>query len=184
MVESSTGLNHLDWSPDKQKIACSGYIGANNETVSIYIFNAIGTDLIRITTTDNVWDYEPRWSPAGEMIAFTRIYPYNGNKEEIWMMKSDGSKICYTYSNGDANTFEIYVMNSDGSGNIRLTNNNSFDGSPRWSPDGNRIVYSSDAHQTDKWEIYIMNSDGTKAKRITNSPSGITAIDPVWKPEI
>jgi hypothetical protein len=29
-----------------------------------------------------------------------------------------------------------------------------------------------------------MNSDGTKAKRITNSPSGITAIDPVWKPEI
>jgi Tol biopolymer transport system component len=96
----------------------------------------------------------------------------------------DCTQICYTYSNGEENTFEIFVMNSDGTNDIRLTNNNSFDGSPRWSPDGNRIVYSSDAHQTDKWEIYIMNSDGTNAKRITNSPSGITAIDPVWKPEI
>ena len=34
-------------------------------------------------------------------------------------------------------TFDIYVMNADGTGQTRLTDNLAWDESPSWSPDGN-----------------------------------------------
>ena len=39
---------------------------------------------------------------------------------------------------------EIYVMNADGSGQTRLTNNLAWDHNPVWSPDGARIAFQSD----------------------------------------
>ena len=36
---------------------------------------------------------------------------------------------------------EIYVMNTDGGKQRRLTNNRHDDYSPSWSPDGKRIVF-------------------------------------------
>ena len=45
-------------------------------------------------------------------------------------------------SDRDGN-FEIYVMNADGSGQTRLTNNNAEDWEPNWSPDGTKIVFVS-----------------------------------------
>ena len=45
-------------------------------------------------------------------------------------------------SNRDGN-FEIYVMNADGSGLARLTNNSATDLMPSWSPDGQKIAFHS-----------------------------------------
>ena len=43
------------------------------------------------------------------------------------------SRIAFTsVRNGN---FEIYVMNADGSDQTRLTNNDSWEGTPSWSPD-------------------------------------------------
>ncbi len=38
---------------------------------------------------------------------------------------------------------EIYVMDADGSNQVRLTNNTAFDGVPAWSPDGSKIAFAS-----------------------------------------
>jgi TolB protein len=38
---------------------------------------------------------------------------------------------------------EIYLMNADGSGMVRVTRDRGDDSSPAWSPDGKRIVFSS-----------------------------------------
>src|SRR5688572_845446 len=40
--------------------------------------------------------------------------------------------------------WEIYVMNADGSGQTRLTNNAASDIEPSWSPDSTKIAFSSD----------------------------------------
>ncbi len=40
-------------------------------------------------------------------------------------------------------TGEVYVMDRDGSGQTRLTNNAVFDGLPAFSPDGQRIAFTS-----------------------------------------
>jgi TolB protein len=38
---------------------------------------------------------------------------------------------------------EIYVMNADGSGQIRLTFTPAIDRTPSWSPDGTKIAFAS-----------------------------------------
>ncbi len=81
-------------------------------------------------------------------------------------------------SSRDGNA-EIYVMNADGSGQIRLTDNPASDGSPAWSPDGTRIAFTSE--RDGNWEIYVMNADGNKQTRLTDN----LAEDryPAWSPD-
>ena len=75
------------------------------------------------------------------------------------------TKIAFV-SNRDGNQ-EIYVMNSDGSGVVRLTNNSAEDGGPVWSPDDSRIAFNS--YRDGNWEIYVINSDGTGQVNLTNN---------------
>lgn len=53
---------------------------------------------------------------------------------------------------------EIYVMNADGTGVERLTNDPGDDGFPAWSPDGTEIAFASD--RNGGFEIYVMNAEG------------------------
>jgi hypothetical protein len=78
-----------------------------------------------------------------------------------------GSKIVFTsYSNGNN---EIYIMNIDGSGQTRLTNNPAADDYPSFSPDGSKIIFAS--NRGGNWDIYIMNADGSGQTRLTNNPA-------------
>jgi Tol biopolymer transport system component len=91
-------------------------------------------------------------------------------------LKANG-KIAFA-SNSDGN-FEIYVMNSDGSGQTRLTSNNARDKHPRWSPDGTKIAFSSD--RDGNYEIYVMNADGSGQTRLTNNNTEDAR--PSWSPD-
>jgi Tol biopolymer transport system component len=62
---------------------------------------------------------------------------------------------------------EIYIMNADGSGQTRLTFNNSSDVCPSISPNGEKIAYASD--RDGDYEIYVMNHDGSDQQRLTTS---------------
>ena len=65
-----------------------------------------------------------------------------------------------------ANT-DIYVINSNGTGTIRLTSEAGADINPAWSPDGRRIAFASD--RAGNREIYVMNADGAEPVRLTNN---------------
>lgn len=94
----------------------------------------------------------------------------------VELTKQNG-KLVFT-STRDLNV-EIYIMNADGSSQIRLTNNPAFDGDPVWSPDGTRIVFTSTRDGNE--EIYSMNADGSNQTRLTNNLS----LDrtPAWSPD-
>jgi Tol biopolymer transport system component/L-ascorbate metabolism protein UlaG (beta-lactamase superfamily) len=238
IINTDVGLNHHNWSPDAQKFAAVGY--ASETTWSIYVFDADGSNFARLTSTDDVWDNDPAWSPDGTQIAFTRIYPDQNNREEIWLMNSDGSdqhwigvqggsakwlpdgaRLIYHAQKSPDDSYDIYTCNTDGTDEERLTSTPSGEitpvyspdgsqialtvvgddlshgiyvmdadgtnvrrltegGAPKWSPDGSLIAFHSGPFE--EWEVYIINSDGTNLRQVTNSPTGITAINPVWWP--
>ena len=74
-------------------------------------------------------------------------------------------KIAFT-SGRDGN-LEIYLMNVDGSEQVRLTNKLAYDAYPSFSPDGSKIAFES--YRDDNYEIYIMNADGSEQVNLTNN---------------
>ena len=85
-------------------------------------------------------------------------------------------KIAFT---GDrAGNMEIYVMNNDGTGQVRLTNNPARDYLPAFSPDGRKIAFiSQQATNTLAANIKIMNADGTNQTVITPVTLGNSSLE-------
>jgi len=81
-------------------------------------------------------------------------------------------------SDRDGN-FEIYVMDADGGGQQRLTENPAEDYSPAWSPDGRRLAFVST--RDGNAEIYVMNADGSGQTRLTNNTA--SDLRPAWSPD-
>jgi TolB protein len=85
---------------------------------------------------------------------------------------------------------EIYVMNADGSGRTRLTNNNYTDEGSKWSADGAKIVFASGRNKREddppvgewgNYEIYVMNADGSGQTRLTNNNAGDIIYGSAWQ---
>jgi Tol biopolymer transport system component/subtilisin family serine protease len=79
-----------------------------------------------------------------------------------------------------AGNYEIYVMNANGSGQTRLTNNKHWDWQPSWSPDRTRIAFASNPDGC--LDIYVMNANGFNQVNLTKNP-GIDDYDPTWSPD-
>jgi YD repeat-containing protein len=104
------------------------------------------------------------------------------------MPQNGSSKVIFT-SNRDGNR-QVYSMNIDGSGLIRLTNNSYNDDHPRWSPNGTKILFQSDRDslppdpenpEPAKQDIYVMNADGTGQTRLTTDSAD--DCNAVWSPD-
>jgi dipeptidyl aminopeptidase/acylaminoacyl peptidase len=64
---------------------------------------------------------------------------------------------------------EIYTINPDGSGKTQLTNNNTDDLDPSYSPDGKKIVYAGQDGPKGDLEIYTINARGGDKFQVTNN---------------
>ncbi len=71
------------------------------------------------------------------------------------------------YSGWDGNDLEIYTINTDGGGRKNLTNNNTDDENPAYSPNGKKIAYSG--KDGNDWDIYTINPNGGSKKNVTNN---------------
>lgn len=73
---------------------------------------------------------------------------------------------------------EIYVMNPDGTGQTRLTNNAATDKHPAWGPTGKQILFSTD--RDGNFEVYVGDRDGTNLINLTSNAAVDSA--PAWAP--
>lgn len=82
-------------------------------------------------------------------------------------ISADGSKIAFTSLRDENLAEEIFIMNGDGTGQTRLTDDNFEDIQPSISADGTKIAFTS--LRDGNWEIYTMDANGSNLARITNN---------------
>lgn len=80
----------------------------------------------------------------------------------------------------DKNLSNIWIVNSDGSGNRPLTTGNHNDSYPRWAPDGKKIIFKSNK-QDGKSKLYLMWMDTRQEMALTNTPHSPQGIR--WSPD-
>jgi len=176
------------WSPDGSKIAFVRLDSTGDNGV-LYVMNADGSGTTALTS--NAWD--PAWSPDGAKIAFYRctgpncyIYVMNADGSDVTSLAQgeqptwspDGSRIAFADVRGSQKE-DIYMINADGSHEVRLTDNPATDWFPDWSPDGSNIIFVS--WRDGNSEIYVMNADGSGQMNLTHDPAADE--DPAWSPD-
>jgi len=138
-------------SPDMQKIV---YAVGPFPQYSLYIMNADGSDQHQVFRSDKMAGL-PKWSRDGSTIAFNNAIFSSGNIiGNVGLINSDGSNFrLITDSSGNSvsenpywspdgsrivfqsnrtGNFQIYVMNADGSNQVRLTHHQGNDYWPSW----------------------------------------------------
>ncbi len=147
-----------------------GYVWPVYETYDVFASNLDGSGLRQLTTEEG-YDAEATFSPAGDRIVFTSA------------------------RDGD---LELYSMAPDGSDVIRLTDRPGYDGGAFYSPDGSKIIwrahYPGEGPELEDYrrllsqgllrpgelEIYIMDADGSNQRQLTQL--GGANFAPYWHP--
>ena len=99
---------------------------------------------------------------------------------EVWAEAPTSAKIAY--SSWREGNLDIYVMNPDGSEEVRLTHHLARDGGPKWSPTGEQILFSSDRDGAPgEWDLYLMDADGSNVRRVFEKEANRNGA--TWSPD-
>jgi Tol biopolymer transport system component len=144
-----------DWSPDGRKIVFTSHAAAddpnNSATAEVYVVDADGDGAPVRLTNNSEEERAPAWSPDGRRILFQCR---KGSPLQARALA----------------TFELCVMNADGTGLTRLTTNAVPELTPSWSPDGRQIVFHRPVGGPAQFQIFLIDADGSRERQLTFPP--------------
>ena len=160
-------------------------------------------------STSQAQALQPLWSPDGTQMVFASDGALDGSDTlaqyyYLWIMKANGSGRQPLYTNNPiiysavgnvadwssggtkvaisesfANTFQIAVVNADGSNPTPLA-----DGlAPVWSPDGTKLAFEGFAGSDPDGNIFTVQANGTGLTQLTQFAEPFNAVAPVWSPD-
>ncbi|HNS49762.1 MAG TPA: hypothetical protein PKO09_01100 [Anaerolineae bacterium] len=194
LTRDSSKDNCPAWSPDGQWIAFASV--RDSPYWELYVMQADGSELRRLTWWEGASDLWPSWSPDGRRLAFAS--KRDGNWE-IYSAAADGTDLIrLTYDPADdqhpswspdgrwigfdslrGGYADVYVVPAEG-GDVRNVSrlSSASDLGPTWSPDGSRIAFCSD--RNGDWDIFSAALDGSALVQLTTADT----VDqlPAWRP--
>ena len=163
------------WSPDGKRIAFSRTNGGTgyDTGADIFVVDADGSGETQLTSSPSQ-GLVPSWSPDGSRLVWeVRDKNYPGGCGQ-------------NPATATIQTFELWVMNADGSGKRQLTpSGDPCESTPDWSPDGKRILYVewSTTQDGDDQNVAAVGADGTGHAVLINSAGRFSPDHPVWSPD-
>jgi WD40-like Beta Propeller Repeat len=162
----------LAWSPDGKRIAGEGGNGTGGPNAGIYTISSSGGRLVQVDASPGHREFPMAYSPDGSKILILRQVQRGDDY--------DGH-------------MDVYVVNTDGSGSLRLNPPNIMSGfidtplptTTSWSPDGRQVAFTAAKRTTGSfWDsdraVFVVDVDGGHARRIT--PWGNT-YSAMWSPD-
>ncbi|HII01831.1 TPA: hypothetical protein HA351_09360 [Methanosarcinaceae archaeon] len=207
LTNTGGNVGFYSWSPDGSKILYSSITA--NYACDLWVMNSDGSSATRVTSSTGEQGYGygcGAWSPDGSKIAYVSegeafggdIYlivmdPDGSNKQAIESLgydvplysiawSPDSSKITF-YTNSEYDG--IYIVNSDGSGLIRVAygciepQTSSWQ-SEVWSPDGSTILFCHPIFDGFDDAIFAAKADGSGTTQLTE---GINSWTPRFSPD-
>ena len=147
-------------SPDGRKII---FTSERDGDLDLYSMDIDGKNIRRLTDAVG-YDGGAFYSPDSKMIVYRRSTP--NTPAEVAQYKSLLARHLIVPT-----TFEIWVMNADGSNKRQVTNLASGSFAPYFTPDGKRIIFCTNYFATDprkrNFDLALINLDGTGVERVT-----------------
>jgi Tol biopolymer transport system component len=147
-------------SPDGRTIV---FTSLKDGDLDIYTMHMDGSNVRRLTSTPG-YDGGPFFSPDGRLIVYRAWHP------------TDSALASYRQLLDQRlvrpSRMEIWVMNSDGSGQRQVTALGGANFAPFFTPDGRRIIFSSNYRnpRSRNFDLYLVNLDGTGLEQVTTHP--------------
>lgn len=155
-LTNSPDIDYLpDFSPDGKRVVFMSRKDRASAIHDLYTIRTDGTERIQLTG-EATNEMSPLWSPDGKRILFERnivpkpTYREMSRDEVLGMRRSQ----------------ELFVMNSDGTGIVRLTDNDVSESGARWALNGKRIFFVSERGGAPN--IYSMKPDGSDVRKIAD----------------
>lgn len=192
------------WSPDGTRIAfVSNRGGSHDLDYEVYVMNADGSAVKKLTKIDSSYASTPEWSPDGRRIAFVMgsqlwVMRADGKGERmifrepsgrrIWLndWSPDGRALLFGAEDADSDG-DIWMIGPNGSGARRLIASKDDEWGASFSPDGKKIAFSraTFCETVTTWclyDLFVADRDGGNATNITNTPH-ISEESPTWSPD-
>lgn len=141
--------------------------------------SSIATVVLSIALTSTLFAQ----TPARRPIAIDDMYRMQqlGNPQT----SPDGKWIAYTVASidrdADKRRTAIWMVNWEGTQNVRLTNGPESASSPRWSPDGKYLSFLSSRSGEEKRQVWVLDRRGGDAQPLTNVKEEIGGY--TWSPD-